>query len=86
MDVDPKGGIMKIDPKEVPSVHVLLNIVKIFFETPQSDPKSKEIFPDAKWATAGAIAMLSRPGPDGEACKGSIIQIYADKYPFKKAV
>jgi hypothetical protein len=86
MDVDPKGGIMNIDTNELPSVHVLLNIVKIFFETELSDPRSKEIYPHAKWATEGAIAMLSKPEPGGEPCKGGIRQIIADKYKSIKAV
>lgn len=77
---------MNIDPNEFPSVHVLLNIVRIFFETPQSDPRSKEIFPDAKWATEGAIAMLSIPHPDGEPCRGGIKEMIADKYKSIKAV
>jgi len=80
-----KGGIMKVDPNELPSVHVFLNIVRIFFETEQSDPRWKEIYDDAKWAIECVVAMLSKPVPGRDPCKGSIRQVIAAKYPFVKA-
>jgi hypothetical protein len=86
MDIDPKGGIMKIDPNELPSVHVFLNIVRIFFETEQSDPRWKEIYQDAKGANECAIAMLSRPEPGVEPCKDGIKRIIADQYGLRKEV
>lgn len=73
-----------VDPNELPSVHVFLNIVQIFFETDKGDPKWEEIYADAKWAHECAIAMLSKPRPGVDPCKGQIRQIIAEKYPLYK--
>ncbi len=77
---------MNIDPNELPSVHVFLNVVRIFFETEQSDPRWKEIYQDAKQANEYATAILSKPAPGGEPCPGLVKRIYGEKFPFIKAV